>query len=275
MQHRQMSRPLLSRWNGLQKVVRQRQTNHVLCAHTVNRKATRWVRVSSSMDTRIGGKTDPGPRGKLHVERAVLAERGVRTHSLAAAVPSPEAGSSSSSSNSNDLAVLSQEQIQALLSLIDNNSRTCDRMSVADGCLRNDTLLPIVMDEDTVVSDMSGMASTTYTIPVITEPEGTPPFTEATSTQEAPPPLGRGMGAKRTSVLLRDFVTHHVIVSPSSLHSRFVSSSGQEPRSFREAMTDSGWRQAMQNEIEELEKNHTWSMQPLPPGKKALGCKWV
>ena len=31
----------------------------------------------------------------------------------------------------------------------------------------------------------------------------------------------------------------------------------------------------MSNEIKALEVNHTWSPQPLPPGKKAIGCKWV
>jgi len=31
----------------------------------------------------------------------------------------------------------------------------------------------------------------------------------------------------------------------------------------------------MANEISALEDNHTWELCPLPPGKKALGCKWV
>ncbi|CAH9079365.1 unnamed protein product, partial [Cuscuta epithymum] len=84
-------------------------------------------------------------------------------------------------------------------------------------------------------------------------------------------PLGRGMWSKRPSVLLRDYVAH-LSPSPSSLSDR---SSGHEPRSFKEAMTDNGWRSAMQNEIQALENNHTWDMVPLPHDKKALGCKWV
>ena len=31
----------------------------------------------------------------------------------------------------------------------------------------------------------------------------------------------------------------------------------------------------MQSKIQALERNRTWTMQRLPPGKKALGCKWV
>ncbi|CAH9140336.1 unnamed protein product [Cuscuta epithymum] len=116
--------------------------------------------------------------------------------------------------------------------------------------------------------------------------------------------LGRGLREKRTSVLLRDFVTHHVQhLSPSpsppgstcssgmsypiahfvscdrfsARHRAFLGAitAGMEPHSFREAMTDPGWCAAMQSEIKALEDNHTWDMQPLPPGKKALGSKWV
>lgn len=31
----------------------------------------------------------------------------------------------------------------------------------------------------------------------------------------------------------------------------------------------------MQSELQALERNGTWALTPLPPGKKALGCKWV
>ena len=31
----------------------------------------------------------------------------------------------------------------------------------------------------------------------------------------------------------------------------------------------------MDREIEALEVNNTWSLAPLPPGKTAIGCKWV
>ena len=49
---------------------------------------------------------------------------------------------------------------------------------------------------------------------------------------------------------------------------------GHELRTFKEAMKDSCWRAAIAEEVRALEDNGTWSLQPLPHGKKALGCKW-
>ena len=40
-------------------------------------------------------------------------------------------------------------------------------------------------------------------------------------------------------------------------------------------MKDEGWRAAMRTEIEALEKNGTWTLETLPPGKKALGSRWI
>lgn len=31
----------------------------------------------------------------------------------------------------------------------------------------------------------------------------------------------------------------------------------------------------MQEEINALEANNTWTLQPLPQGKKSIGCKWI
>ncbi|KAL5862071.1 hypothetical protein ACOSQ4_003367 [Xanthoceras sorbifolium] len=40
-------------------------------------------------------------------------------------------------------------------------------------------------------------------------------------------------------------------------------------------MKDPLWCIAMRNEIEAIQGNHTWTLMPLPPGKKPIGCKWV
>ncbi|RVW78618.1 Retrovirus-related Pol polyprotein from transposon RE1 [Vitis vinifera] len=49
----------------------------------------------------------------------------------------------------------------------------------------------------------------------------------------------------------------------------------KEPRTYKEAVTDNRWREAMAKEIEALETNQTWKVVDLPPEKKAIGCKWI
>ena len=40
-------------------------------------------------------------------------------------------------------------------------------------------------------------------------------------------------------------------------------------------MSDPQWQAAMATEIATLEANNTWTLTPLPDGKKTIGCKWV
>ncbi|XP_074318535.1 uncharacterized protein LOC141655349 [Silene latifolia] len=48
-----------------------------------------------------------------------------------------------------------------------------------------------------------------------------------------------------------------------------------EPSNFRDAMQVKEWQDAMQHEIAALERNQTWTLEDLPPNKKAIGSKWV
>ena len=50
---------------------------------------------------------------------------------------------------------------------------------------------------------------------------------------------------------------------------------GREPKNFSEAMRDPRWTEAVGKEIGSLESNQTWTLEDLPPGKKAIGCQWV
>jgi len=45
------------------------------------------------------------------------------------------------------------------------------------------------------------------------------------------------------------------------------------PTSLFEALFDRKWKQAMDLEIDALDKNNTWEMVPLPNGKKYVRCK--
>ncbi|XP_021764124.1 uncharacterized protein LOC110728780 [Chenopodium quinoa] len=109
------------------------------------------------------------------------------------------------------------------------------------------------------------------------------PHTDAGPDQSSTQHMGKGMREKFLSVLLRDYVTHTIIAnSPSSPSSNTPSprhpsdvSSGKEPRSFKEAMKDAGWRRSMQTEIQAVEKNKTWTMEDLLPSRQPLGSQWV
>ncbi|XP_054810317.1 uncharacterized protein LOC129311838 [Prosopis cineraria] len=45
-----------------------------------------------------------------------------------------------------------------------------------------------------------------------------------------------------------------------------------EPKSFKEASCDPLWQQAMKEELQALEKMHTWDLVDLPSSKTLVGC---
>ena len=115
--------------------------------------------------------------------------------------------------------------------------------------------------------------------------------------------FGKGKRVKQPSVRLKDYVTHTIRVSPSASSSFQSKSSGTpyplahyvncdkffaqhrfflavvtigcEPNIYAEAIKDECWREAMRKEIQALEDNETWTVENLPPKKKAIGSKWV
>ncbi|CAA7037259.1 unnamed protein product [Microthlaspi erraticum] len=117
--------------------------------------------------------------------------------------------------------------------------------------------------------------------------------------------LGRGCREKQVSTRLKDFVLNTIVdpddqtevtvefedgvegefplshyldsskFSPS--HRAFLAAitAETEPTLFRDAVVYEVWRGAMKLEIDALEENQTWELVKLPPGKRAIGCKWV
>lgn len=48
-----------------------------------------------------------------------------------------------------------------------------------------------------------------------------------------------------------------------------------EPTSYDEACSDPKWITAMNEEMEALHLNNTWSICDLPKGRKPVGCRWI
>ena len=182
-----------------------------------------------------------------------------------------------------------------------------------DECIVNQPIAsPIQAKEDATLTDDFDhtINDSDPCIEASTLPADPPPRpTETAPSVSSPPltaavPLGRGHRAKLPSVRLRDFVAATTIPSSPSVpsppstessgvsypihdfvncdsfskhHQSFLASlhTEQEPLFFSQAVREPRWRDAMAQEIHALELNDTWKLTALPPGKKALGCKWI
>jgi hypothetical protein len=48
-----------------------------------------------------------------------------------------------------------------------------------------------------------------------------------------------------------------------------------DPSTFEEAVKSKKWRDAMNKEIEAIERNETWVLTTLPEGVNSIGVKWI
>lgn len=117
-------------------------------------------------------------------------------------------------------------------------------------------------------------------------------------TQVVEQPTGHAQQARKPPARLQDYYTNTATLIPKTtntsgtrypLHNylstnrfspryeAFIAALTEdaEPSTFAQAMRDTRWREAMQLEIKALEDNQTWTLESLPPEKRALGCKWI
>jgi hypothetical protein len=67
--------------------------------------------------------------------------------------------------------------------------------------------------------------------------------------------------------------TRRKIHSPEQTHLALLSTI--EPNCFEEASKDEFWNKAMDEELDQIEKNDTWELVPRPKNKNVIGTKWV
>ncbi|KAM7488098.1 hypothetical protein LguiB_025582 [Lonicera macranthoides] len=97
------------------------------------------------------------------------------------------------------------------------------------------------------------------------EPQQTVPPNDDVSPADPiiPQPQRQSTRVKELPHYLRDYHCYSTMISH------------YEPSSYKEASTNPLWQQAMTEELQALDKAHTWDLVNLPPGKSAVGCKWV
>jgi hypothetical protein len=101
-----------------------------------------------------------------------------------------------------------------------------------------------------------------YTLP-FRHNRGKPPsrYSPEIGKQSSKYPIANYVSTKRFSEPLKTFV--------QELSSDIVLTN------IHEALTNPKWTQAVKEEMEALQKNGTWTLVPLPKGKKTVGCRWV
>ena len=93
-------------------------------------------------------------------------------------------------------------------------------------------------------------------------------------TDDLPIALRKGNRSTSNPHPIYNFLSYHQL---SSTYSAFVStiSTVSLPKNTNEALSHTGWRQAMVDEMAALHSTGTWDLVVLPVGKFPVGCRWV
>ncbi|KAL6277717.1 hypothetical protein ACE6H2_021318 [Prunus campanulata] len=100
-----------------------------------------------------------------------------------------------------------------------------------------------------------------YQLPVRTNRGKPKPQYTADLNAKAKYPISNHVSTHRLSKSYESFLYHVSIVSI--------------PRQLQDALADAKWTEAMAEEMRALQKNQTWDVVHLPPGKKTVGCRWI
>ena len=107
------------------------------------------------------------------------------------------------------------------------------------------------------------------------EEEAGEPVTVAVEAQEEPQATVReGRRQTRPPSYLRDYITENEEIDEGD-EVNMVQINSSDPSTFVEAQKGINWREAMDAEVESIEKNCTWELTDLPHGAKCIRVKWI
>ncbi|KAJ9562057.1 hypothetical protein OSB04_007217 [Centaurea solstitialis] len=133
---------------------------------------------------------------------------------------------------------------------------------------------PFDIDIDDIFSDVSAheTSATSDTPETSRSYDSTTPMTAPAPDETTDVPL-RKSTRTRKSTKLPDFAYSSYSASFAPLITNIHRLT--EPESYREAISNPLWQNAMAEELTALYQTHTWDLVPLPLGKHAIGSRWV
>lgn len=104
----------------------------------------------------------------------------------------------------------------------------------------------------------------------------------------SPPPLRRTTRPHVQPVWMQDYVNPVKPPSTTSISNVAITAfnpnfhcflathtNNTDPIRFQTAIQSAHWVEAINQELDALELNNTWTVTTLPPGKRPIGCKWI
>jgi len=73
---------------------------------------------------------------------------------------------------------------------------------------------------------------------------------------------------------MQDYETGENLSEEEDLNAMIILTE-DDPSTFEETVKSNKWRDAMNKEIEAIERNKTWMLTTLPEGVKSIGVKWI
>ncbi|GKV27558.1 hypothetical protein SLEP1_g36720 [Rubroshorea leprosula] len=106
--------------------------------------------------------------------------------------------------------------------------------------------------------------------------EGIPPPPHSATSTSTHPMITRSRAGKHTGHIKTDFSKHAYTMTTDISSLSNADLDAKEPKTVRQALQLPQWVKAMQEELEALHKNNTWTLVPPPSSKENIvGSKWI